>query len=47
MSDEADKIPDDDYCIDCDRLKTECACENVLRCSCGMVSEVCVCANRD
>ena len=31
-------------CIDCDRAMRDCSCENVLRCSCGIPSEVCVCA---
>lgn len=33
-------------CVDCDRHMRECACEHVLRCSCGLPDEVCVCAGR-
>lgn len=35
----------DDRCIDCDHLTHDCICENVLRCSCGIPDEVCVCAS--
>lgn len=33
-------------CVDCDRHMRECACEYVLRCSCGLPDEVCVCAGK-
>lgn len=31
-------------CVDCDRAVRDCVCEDVLRCSCGIPDEVCVCA---
>lgn len=34
----------EDYCIDCDRPERECACEDRLRCSCGIPAMACVCA---
>lgn len=34
----------DNVCGNCDRPLPDCACEDVLRCSCGIPTEVCVCA---
>lgn len=37
-------MPDIEHCIDCDRPPPGCACEDVLRCSCGIPDSACVCA---
>jgi hypothetical protein len=37
----------EENCIDCDRPMRDCSCEDVLRCSCGIPDQVCVCAGKD
>lgn len=33
-------------CGDCDRHMRDCICDDVLRCSCGIPDEICVCAGK-